>query len=148
MKKVLKIISNVLICLLIVIIIFFTIKRFNTYYNIEYNDVSKSAIHDFMIRNNVKLKDSKHITNITMIKVIPSGYTYTIYYIDSNNEKQFERISRKSENIFKDYIIQHGENLEQKYSNICKIAFYMLIIIIAIKSIIIYINNSKQKSLK
>ena len=107
----------------------------------KYSDFSKDTIHDFMSRHNIVLKDSKNITNVTMQHVIPSGYTYTIYYVDINNKKQSEKISRKSETTFKDYMIKNGENLGEKYINICKIAFCILIAIIIFKGIIIRIQK-------
>ena len=83
-----------------------------------------------------------------MVRVIPSGYRYTIYYIDSDNNKQSEAVSRKSETTFKDYIIKNGENLEKKYSNICRNVFYIFVIVMIIKIIIIYRDNKKQKLLE
>lgn len=148
MKRSLKNIFNILICLLIFIIIFFGFKRFNSYYNIEYDNDSKGEIQSFIQRNEIKLKAVKYITNITMVRVIPSGYRYTIYYIDSDNNKQSEAVSRKSETTFKDYIIKNGENLEKKYSNICRNVFYIFVIVMIIKIIIIYRDNKKQKLLE
>lgn len=136
---------NILICLLIFIIIFFEFKRFNSYYNIEYNNDSKDEIQSFIQRNGIKLEALKHITNITMARIIPSGYCYTIYYIDNDNNKQSEAISRKSETTFKDYIIKNGENLEKKYSNIGRNVLYIFVIVMIIKIIIIYRDNKKQK---
>lgn len=66
---------------------------------------------------------------------------YTIYYIDTNNKKQYEKITMKSEQSFKEFIMKYGENLGEKYANICKIAFYMLIFIILLKGIVIRIQN-------
>jgi hypothetical protein len=145
MKINFKKISNIFICLLILIIIFFGFKRFNSYYNIEYNNDSKVEIQSFLQRNGIKLESAKHITNITMVRVIPSGYRYTIYYIDSDNNKQSESISRKSETTFKDYIITNGENLEKKYSNICMGIIYIFVIVMIIKIIIIYRDSKRQK---
>ena len=145
MKINLRNMSNIFICLLIFIIIFFEFKRFNSYYSIEYNNDSKGEIQSFMQRNGIKLESAKHITNITMVRVIPSGYRYTIYYIDSDNNKQSESISRKSETIFKDYIITNGENLEKKYSNICMGVIYIFVIVMIIKIIIVYRDNKRQK---
>lgn len=145
MKINLKNIFNILICLLIFVMVFFEFKRFNSYYNIEYNNDSKSEIQSFIQRNGIKLKAVNHITNITMVRVIPSGYRYTIYYIDSDNNKQSEAISRKSETTFKDYIIKNGENFEKKYSNICRNVFYIFVIVMIIKIVIIYRDNKRQK---
>ncbi len=148
MKRFFKIISNLLICSLIFISIFFGIKSINNYYDIEYTDFSKDEIHNFMTRNSIKLKDKKRITNVTITRLIPSGYGYTIYYIDTNNAKQSERIARKSETTFRDYIIKYGENLEEKYIKISQNAFYMLIIVIISKILIIDIYNRKHNLLE
>lgn len=143
MSKFFKITSNLLICLLIFIIIFLTLKRFNGYYDIKYTDFSKSEINNFISEYNIKLKDNKCITNVTMQRVIPSGYAYTIHYIDSNDKKQHEKISRKSETAFKDFMMEYGENLDKKYNSICKITFYILVSIIILKGIIIHIQNKR-----
>lgn len=143
MKKFFRIVSNLLVYLLICIIIFSAWESFKGLYNIKYNDFSKNAIHDFILENNIKLKNSRHITNVTMQQIIPSGYAYTIYYIDVNNKKQSEKISRKSETIFKDYMIANSENLGKKYNYVCKIAFYVLICIILLKGFVTRIHNKK-----
>lgn len=139
MKIFFKIVYSILIC----IIVFSAWKSFRTLYGIKYDDFSKNAIQDFMLSNNIKLKNSKGVTNVTMEQIIPSGYAYTIYYIDIDNKKQSEQISRKSEITFRDYMFSCGENISERYHNICMTTFYILIFIVVIKSIIIFIHNKK-----
>lgn len=145
MKRFCNTISNLVIYSLIFISIFFGIKAIRDVdYNIEYTDFSKDEIRNFITSNSIKLKDKKRITNVTMQQMIPSGCLYTIYYIDNNNDKQIEEIARKSETTFRDYIIEYGENLDEKYARISQSAFHMLIIVIIVKFFIIYIYNRKH----
>lgn len=145
MKRFCNTISNLVIYSLIFISIFFWVKAIRDVdYNIEYTDFSKDEIRNFITSNSIKLKDKKRITNVTMQQMIPSGCLYTIYYIDNNNDKQIEEIARKSETTFRDYIIEYGENLDEKYARISQSAFHMLIIVIIVKFFIIYIYNRKH----
>ncbi len=145
MKEKLKFIYNSLIIILIFIILFFGIKLiFDADYNIEYNNSSKDEIRNFIRFHNIKLIDCTKITNVTMTHIMPNAYLYTIYYIDSTNKKQSEEISLKSDTSLKDYIIANSENIEEKYINICKIVFYILIVMIIIKAIDTYITNKKK----
>lgn len=132
-------IINVSILVLIVIILFSSFNSLTSSYSIEYNDSSSTYINDLIIRNNIRLNNKKYIRNVYMCRLLPSGYSYTINYIDNNNHKQSITIERKSETIFKDYIIEYGENITNKYINLCKICFCILFLIIFLK--IVYLKG-------
>ena len=145
MMIIFKIASNILIIILICIIIFSIVKLIGPSYTINYEDIPKNELQNFMRRNGIKLKDSKEIIKVTMSVVIPDGRCYTIYYKDVNNKKQSEKICIESHENLKEYIEENGENLEEKYSNIIKHTFYILIIMMIVKGIVTYFYNKKRE---
>jgi len=146
LKVFIKKATNILICILILISIISFREGLKGTYKIKYTDDSKEVISNFISANNVKLKNKVRITNVTMDDLLPYGHRYTIYYIDTNNEKQFEEISRKSDNSLKKYIIQNGEHIGQRYINVSKISMITAICIIIVKAIIVGVKNYKDKS--
>lgn len=140
MKNSVSTILNLLICILIIITIIYTYKSFSSLYSIAYSDFSKDEIHDLLLRNNIKIPKCESISKVTMEKIIPNGYYYTVYYTEkSSNNMQSESFSRKSESIFRDYILKYGNNISKRYSNVSKILFLVLLFTVILKYL--YIKN-------
>lgn len=142
MRKNIAFLFNLLIYIMIIIIVIYTYKSFGTLYSIEYSDSSKEEIHNLLLRNNIQVPNCKSIIKVTMERVIPNGYYYTVYYTKNHsNTIHLESFSRESESIFRDYILKYGNNISKKYSNISKIVFLILLLIVIIKYFFIYIIN-------
>ena len=120
MMKIFKIASNILIIILICIIIFSIVKLIGPSYTINYEDIPKNELQNFMRRNGIKLKDSKEIIKVTMSVVIPDGRCYTIYYKDVNNKTQSEKICIESHENLKEYIEKVQNVNKEQIENIAK----------------------------
>ena len=134
MKNSVDTVLNLLIYALIIITIIYTYKSFSSLSSIEYSELSKDEIHDLLLRNNIKIPNCESISKVTMKKIIPNGYYYTVYYTEKNsNNMQSVSFSRKSESIFRDYILKYGNNISKKYSNVSKILFLVLLFAVILK---------------
>ena len=132
MKNSVDTVLNLLIYALIIITIIYTYKSFSSLSSIEYSELSKDEIHDLLLRNNIKIPNCESISKVTMKKIIPNYYT--VYYTEKNsNNMQSVSFSRKSESIFRDYILKYGNNISKKYSNVSKILFLVLLFAVILK---------------
>ena len=138
MRKNITVLFNLLICVLMIVTVIYTYKSFGTLYSIEYSDSSKNEIYNLLLRNNIQIPNCKSIIKVTMERVIPNGYYYTVYYTDSHsNTIQLKSFSRESESIFRDYILKYGNNISNKYRNVAKIVFLVLLFIVLLKYFLI-----------